>query len=838
MISERMLDTFPITLMRNEKNGFCLPNAVKIAPCTLLFATPLPLVKRPRYHISCCSITTPLSSKRSPKLTNRHVSTRGSGILRMSSNSISVSSSCDELVSNAGNALPQGVFTIMLRMKFRPIMTVSDRKAVLLEYGRETCGEEGVLRCDILYQVTSRGVAKTNFFEIWTSFIDAQAYMEHEKTPHSSKLRLCLLNPSGGDNSVMLSKLAYAVSLMRPVFPDISVWRSPMDYSYDRSQKISLMAGGPSIAKRVTEEPMDKRRSLEALVSNVGLENVVILIATATAQSNEGMRYLRRTCEEYLKNLEISAGIVRTGILIEKQNPFTIVVMSVHDGADQDGACFDMDLADEYITNDGWIVRRYLSVFPDKLGWEKEAGEEILKFESNDTGMTSLLPGKLTAGQLATREPMQPQDVKMRLVQGVGCFDNIKDYIRQMTNLDTEVVRAMFVYGWNASRLHPLVVQLENNKLKDPGEIIFKFGLSVMSTELSANKLKEGLDFARAFQADIIIGYGGGTVMDTAKAIGRMGRTSQNEAEKYLEAIDSAAENQLGRLSLAVDSLPIPVLLIPTTIGSGAELTEQIICAGRKNNGKWHRVPLYIEDVPNTVRHASEKTVLVDSRVVSPRRLDGFHTSQGALQVVCLGIDALITSHDYPEEQTAHYALEGIAVTFKRVLAALREPENATGQPRDAILNAKTVIGLAIDGAGRMGVCLRLAIAVLDSLVDGRVPTVFRTVMIRVTAAIIEELCSREDLSFGEKSFRKLAKAMNVEGPSYVAGELLRRAEDCGVSLLGEVGMVSRCIPEVVSRVVRELQEEEGCSTLEKIFFNEETVERVLKSAMNQQYEL
>jgi len=81
--------------------------------------------------------------------------------------------------------------------------------------------------------------------------------------------------------------------------------------------------------------------------------------------------------------------------------------------------------------------------------------------------------------------------------------------------------------------------------------------------------VRQGLGLARQEQCDLVIGFGGGSALDTAKAIA--GFLPQSDAiEDYLEIVGA------GR---ALPRPGVPFLAVPTTGGTGAEVTRNAVLA-------------------------------------------------------------------------------------------------------------------------------------------------------------------------------------------------------------------------------------------------------------------
>lgn len=87
--------------------------------------------------------------------------------------------------------------------------------------------------------------------------------------------------------------------------------------------------------------------------------------------------------------------------------------------------------------------------------------------------------------------------------------------------------------------------------------------------------LAPGLDRLRAAEPQLLVAFGGGSVLDTAKALAAFVPNRANEPIDHLEVVGS------GR-ALTVD--PLPTVAVPTTAGTGSEATHNAVLgvAGRK----------------------------------------------------------------------------------------------------------------------------------------------------------------------------------------------------------------------------------------------------------------
>jgi alcohol dehydrogenase class IV len=89
--------------------------------------------------------------------------------------------------------------------------------------------------------------------------------------------------------------------------------------------------------------------------------------------------------------------------------------------------------------------------------------------------------------------------------------------------------------------------------------------------EPTVDLVQAGVELAKAGQFDLVIGFGGGSAMDTGKAIAAMSN-NPGELLDYLEVIGRGK-------TLSMPSLP--VITIPTTAGTGSEVTRNAVLGSK-----------------------------------------------------------------------------------------------------------------------------------------------------------------------------------------------------------------------------------------------------------------
>ena len=106
--------------------------------------------------------------------------------------------------------------------------------------------------------------------------------------------------------------------------------------------------------------------------------------------------------------------------------------------------------------------------------------------------------------------------------------------------------------------------------------------------EPTLDVVANGAELARAQDCDLVIGFGGGSAIDAAKAIAALS-TNPGDIFDYLEVIGRAQP---------IKNPPVPVLAIPTTAGTGAEVTRNaVLCSPEHKMKVSLRSPLMLPKV-------------------------------------------------------------------------------------------------------------------------------------------------------------------------------------------------------------------------------------------------
>ncbi|MCK0162974.1 iron-containing alcohol dehydrogenase [Marinobacter sp. S6332] len=118
--------------------------------------------------------------------------------------------------------------------------------------------------------------------------------------------------------------------------------------------------------------------------------------------------------------------------------------------------------------------------------------------------------------------------------------------------------RALIVHGKNPDRLTGVFESLKGVDIAQT--------LSV-EKEPDLKALVAAIDQGKSLGIDLVIGIGGGSVMDSAKVLAAM-LPSQTDLMSHLEVVGSG---------LPLSARRLPLILVPTTSGTGAEVTRNAV---------------------------------------------------------------------------------------------------------------------------------------------------------------------------------------------------------------------------------------------------------------------
>lgn len=181
--------------------------------------------------------------------------------------------------------------------------------------------------------------------------------------------------------------------------------------------------------------------------------------------------------------------------------------------------------------------------------------------------------------------------------------------------------------------------------------------------------VEDGLKALQAGDYDCVIGFGGGSPMDTAKAISFMA-VNPGHVRDY-------------KAPAQIDKCGIPIILIPTTGGTGSELTRWCVITDTVKPEKYNLSGL-----------ASVATAAIIDwtfTTTKPWRI----TADTAVDSLTHAMEAYVSRKAFSYTDT--FALSAMPLIAKHVRTACHDPQNA--EAREALMLAASLAGMAFSNA-------------------------------------------------------------------------------------------------------------------------------------------
>lgn len=273
----------------------------------------------------------------------------------------------------------------------------------------------------------------------------------------------------------------------------------------------------------------------------------------------------------------------------------------------------------------------------------------------------------------------------------------------------------------------------------------------------TVENVQSGVKAFRASGSDCIIAIGGGSSMDTAKAIGIIIKNPEFEDVISLEGV-APTKNKC-----------VPIIAVPTTAGTAAEVTINYVITDSAKNRKM--VCVDVHDIP--------VVAVVDPNMMSsmPRGL----TAATGMDALTHAIEGYITKGAWQMSDMFH--LKAIEIISKNLRGAVENtPEGREGM----------ALGQYIAGMGFSNVGLGIVHSMAHPL-----GAVYDTPHGVANAIILPTVMEYNAPATGEK-YRDIAKAMGVEGVDAMSIEEARKAAIDAVKQLSKDVGIPADLKEIV----------------------------------------
>ena len=292
------------------------------------------------------------------------------------------------------------------------------------------------------------------------------------------------------------------------------------------------------------------------------------------------------------------------------------------------------------------------------------------------------------------------------------------------------------------------------NVTKKVTDVLDESGIAyVLFSDIKPNptieNVQNGVAAFKAAEADCIVAVGGGSSMDTAKAVGII-----------ITNPDFADVRSLEGVAPTVNKC-VPIIAVPTTAGTAAEVTINYVITDAEKNRKM--VCVDVHDIPVIA------VVDPDMMATMPKGL----TAATGMDALTHAIEGYITKGAW--EMSDMFHLKAIEI----IAASLRGAVNGCDKGREGMALGQYIAGMGFSNVG-LGIVHSMA-HTLGALYD--------TPHGVANAIILPTVMAYNAPATGDK-YRAIAKAMGVEGTDNMSIEDARKAAiDAVRQLSADVGI-------------------------------------------------
>lgn len=249
--------------------------------------------------------------------------------------------------------------------------------------------------------------------------------------------------------------------------------------------------------------------------------------------------------------------------------------------------------------------------------------------------------------------------------------------------------RVLLVTGISSAKKSSLFNDVTTSILESGGTV---FNLEGIRPNPTLTKVREGIELVRKENIEVICGLGGGSVIDSAKAIGA-GSVVEHDVWKFFT----------GKKSVRTT---LPVIAIPTLAASGSEMNSGMVLTNSATNQKFGFANRYL----------FPKTAIMDPQTTFTVPPD--HTAYGCIDALTHIFEFYFTNAQ-PDSAVQYHYMEGLAKTlFENCRPALQDPTDYQARANLMWSSALTLNGFCASGLGKVGFPMHLIEHSLSALYD------------------------------------------------------------------------------------------------------------------------
>lgn len=348
-----------------------------------------------------------------------------------------------------------------------------------------------------------------------------------------------------------------------------------------------------------------------------------------------------------------------------------------------------------------------------------------------------------------------------RILFGAGTIIEVPAAARQMGD------RALLVTGQNADRSAGLTASLK-------GAGVESVALRVQG-EPTVAAVTAGVELARSERCTVVISLGGGSAIDAGKAVAAL-LANPGDPLDYLEVV--------GRAQPLLNP-SVPFIAIPTTAGTGSEVTRNAVLASPE-----HKVKASLRSP-----HMLPRLAVIDPELALD--LPQAVTAATGLDALTQLIEPYVSLRS--NAMTDMYCIEGIRLVGRSLVTAVRDGRDL--EARTEMAMASLLGGLALANAG-LGVVHGFA-APIGGMFPAPHGAVCAALLPFGMEANVRALRSRPSEFNALLRYETLAQILNADkfarpeqGISWVA----RTCRQFSIPPLRTYGLTDRDLPEIVEK--------------------------------------
>ena len=351
-----------------------------------------------------------------------------------------------------------------------------------------------------------------------------------------------------------------------------------------------------------------------------------------------------------------------------------------------------------------------------------------------------------------------------RIVFRSGAADDLPRIAREFGR------RPLLVTGKNPDRLAALTRRMES------GGLIFS--IFSVGGEPTLDIVRKGVEQARQ-GCDLVIGIGGGSAIDAAKAIAAL-TSNSGEPLDYLEVIGKGQP---------LENAPLPFIAVPTTAGAGAEVTRNAVLGSPEHGVKASlRSPLLLA-----------KIALVDPELTFD--LPPVITANTGLDTLTQLIEPYVSVR--ANAFTDQFCRDGLARVAQSLMKAYRQGHDRAA--REAMSFASLLSGLALANAG-LGVVHGFAAPLGGMLHDAPHGALCAAVLPHGMTVNIRALRQRGTHNPALERYREAARILSGDSHAeaeYGAAWVANLCARMSVPPLSSYGLTREQIPGLVEKAAK-----------------------------------